>query len=276
MEKEGQIWVSVITVCYTCRQVIEQTMRSVLEQNYPFVEYIVIDGASKDGTKEEIERMAPLFREKGYRFHMISEPDHGIYDAMNKGIKLASGEWINFMNAGDRFYDCHVLSRIFGSPVPEAYSIVYGDTVLHLAFGDVEMRPKPLDYLKKKMAFCHQSAFVRTKEMQLRPFDTRYRLAADYDFFYYCYLKEKKFEYMAFPVAIFESEEGASSLNRLKVNRVYAQIKGIAKTVIWKLKYVCKYVSVKLKEACYASLPDSCVRKLREKNYERLRRRRLK
>ena len=148
MEKEGQIWVSVITVCYTCRQVIEQTMRSVLEQNYPFVEYIVIDGASKDGTKEEIERLAPL--------------------------------------------------------------------------------------------------------------------------------KEKKFEYMAFPVAIFESEEGASSLNRLKVNREYAQIKGIDKTVIWKLKYVCKYVSVKLKEAFYASLPDSCVRKLREKNYERLRRRRLK
>ena len=180
------------------------------------------------------------------------------------------------MNAGDRFYDCHVLSRIFGSPVPEAYSIVYGDTVLHLAFGDVEMRPKPLDYLQKKMAFCHQSAFVRTKEMQLHPFDTRYRLAADYDFFYYCYLKKKKFEYMAFPVAIFESEEGASSLNRLKVNREYAQIKGIDKTVIWKLKYVCKYMSVKLKEAFYASLPDSCVRKLREKNYERLRRRRLK
>ena len=81
---------------------------------------------------------------------------------------------------------------------------------------------------------------------------------------------------MAFPVAIFESEEGASSLNRLKVNREYAQIKGIDKTVIWKLKYVCKYVSVNLKEAFYASLPDSCVRKLREKNYERLRRRRLK
>lgn len=72
MGKEGQIWVSVITVCYTCRQVIEQTMRSVLEQNYPFVEYIVIDGASKDGTTVEIERLAPLFREKGYRFHLVT------------------------------------------------------------------------------------------------------------------------------------------------------------------------------------------------------------
>ena len=112
MEKEGQIWVSVITVCYTCRQVIEQTMRSVLEQNYPFVEYIVIDGASKDGTKEEIERLAPLFREKGYRFHMISEPDHGIYDAMNKAAAKATGDYILFLNAGDTFANCEVIKNV--------------------------------------------------------------------------------------------------------------------------------------------------------------------
>lgn len=251
-------------------------MRSVLGQNYPFVEYIVIDGASTDGTKEEVERLAPLFKEKGYRFRLVSEPDQGIYDAMNKGIRLASGEWINFMNAGDRFYDCNVLSRIFERSVSPECCVLYGDTVLHLAFGDVKMRPKPQDYMRKKMAFCHQSAFVRTREMQLHPFDTRYHLAADYEFFYYCYLQKRIFEYLAFPVAVFESEFGVSSLNRLRVNREYAQIKGIDKTIAWRLNYVFKYMSVNLKEIFYTCLPDSYVEMLREKNYERLRKRRLR
>ena len=130
MEKEGQIWVSVITVCYTCRQVIEQTMRSVLEQNYPFVEYIVIDGASKDGTKEEIERLAPLFREKGYRFHMISEPDHGIYDAMNKGFRMATGEIIGIINSDDLIAETTAIEKIVrcfeaNSSVDAVYADLY-------------------------------------------------------------------------------------------------------------------------------------------------------
>lgn len=276
MEKEKQPWISVVTVCFNAEQAIEQTMRSVLNQTYPFIEYIIIDGASTDRTQNIIEQLVPLFQEKNYRLRYISEPDKGIYDAMNKGIGIASGEWINFMNAGDRFYDTNVINRIFKHQVSPECSVLYGDTIFDLDFGEIEMRPKPLDYLQKKMAFCHQSAFVRTREMKLRPFDMRYQLAADYDFFYYCYLQKKKFEYRAFPMAVFESEKGASSSNRLKVNREYAQIKGLDKSVVWQLKYAFKYISTKSKAAFYSCLPDSYVKGLRRKNYKRLQRRRLK
>lgn len=275
-KQEKRPWISVITVCYNAAPAIEQTMRSVWEQTYPFVEYIVIDGGSTDGTKEKIARSESLFTERNYRFRFVSEPDRGIYDAMNKGIRLAEGEWINFMNAGDSFYDRQVLERVFERPVSPSCSILYGDTVLRLAFGEVEMAPKPLDYLQKKMAFCHQSAFVRTGEMRRRPFDTRYRLAADYDFFYACYLQKQGFEYLGFPVAVFESEEGTSSSNRLEVNREYARVKGIDATLSWRLKYAGKWMSVGLKKLFYACLPEASVKKLRKKNYERLKRRRLK
>lgn len=275
-EQEKRLWISVVTVCYNARKGIEQTLCSVLEQTYPWVEYIVIDGGSTDGTKEIITRSESLFLKRNYRFRFISEPDEGIYDAMNKGIRIARGEWINFMNAGDCFYNRDVLERVFERPVPPACSILYGDTILHLAFGDVEMSPKPLDDLRKKMVFCHQSAFVRTREMQFRPFDTRYQLAADYDFFYACYLQKQGFEYLGFPIAIFESEEGASSSNRLQVNREYARIKGIDTTLLWRLKYVGKWLSVWLKKLFYGCLPATCVKKLRKKNYERLKKRRLK
>lgn len=271
-----QPWVSVVTVCFNAERAIELTMRSVLNQTYSFIEYIIIDGASTDRTQNIIRQIAPLFEKKNYRFHYISEPDKGIYDAMNKGIGMACGEWINFMNAGDYFYEPNVISRIFERPVSAECSVLYGDTILNLDFGEVEMRPKPLDYLQKKMAFCHQSAFVRTKEMKLRPFNMRYQLAADYDFFYHCYLQKKKFEYQAFPVAVFESEKGASSSNRLKVNREYAQIKGLDKTTVWQLKYAFKYISTKSKAVFYSCLPDSYMKELRRKNYKRLQRRRLK
>lgn len=268
--------ISIITVCYNAAKTIEQTLRSVLEQTYPQVEYILVDGASSDDTVALIARYAPLFRQKGFSMEWTSEPDQGIYDAMNKGIRRATGEWINFMNAGDCFYDKTVLARLFGGArISPDCCILYGDTVLRLAFGKVEMRPKPLDYLRKKMAFCHQSTFVRTEEMRRHPFNTHYRLAADYDFFYHCYLAHKGFQYDPAPIAIFEAETGASSAHRLQVNREYAEIKGIDGTIGWKIGYLFKYIAVKAKTFFYACLPDAYVKELRRKNYERLKRRRM-
>lgn len=87
---------SVITVCYNAVNVLESTINSILLQNYKNIEYIIIDGGSSDGTLD-------IIRKYEDRIHYwISEPDNGIYDAMNKGIRLAGGRWINFMNAGDR------------------------------------------------------------------------------------------------------------------------------------------------------------------------------
>lgn len=96
---KNNILISVVTVSYNAVATIEQTLLSVINQTYPNIEYIIIDGGSTDGTVDIIKKYADEI------VYWISEPDKGIYDAMNKGIKKANGEWINFINAGDSYYD---------------------------------------------------------------------------------------------------------------------------------------------------------------------------
>ncbi|ROT05017.1 glycosyltransferase, partial [Muribaculaceae bacterium Isolate-104 (HZI)] len=111
--------ISVVTVCYNAADSIEQTMLSVLNQSYPYIEYIVIDGGSTDGTVDIIKKYADRLA------YWVSEPDKGIYDAMNKGIAAATGSYINFMNSGDSFYDNRVVEAIFKDGCDSA-DIIYG------------------------------------------------------------------------------------------------------------------------------------------------------
>lgn len=263
--------VSIITVCRNAESCIEATMDSILSQTFQSIEYIVIDGASTDRTLPLVKEREEAFRRKGIVFRWLSEPDGGIYDAMNKGIRLASGRWLNFMNAGDGFHDPEVLADIFrcGEYPPEV-GVVYGDTELRLSFGFVEMLPKPLAYVQKKMAFCHQSSFVRAEVMRAHPFDLSYPYAADYAFFYRYYRSGGEFRYVHRLVAYFESEEGASSRNRLKVNREYARIRGVDQTLRWRLWYVFKCFRVKLKDSLQHIFPQQYVRAVRERNYRRI------
>jgi len=103
-----EIKVTIITVTYNAERFIERTIQSIIGQDYPNIEYIVIDGGSDDDTINIIKK------HEEYIAYWISEPDGGIYDAMNKGIEVATGEWINFMNAGDTFSHASVLSHIKG------------------------------------------------------------------------------------------------------------------------------------------------------------------
>ena len=96
---------TIITVVYNCADSIEQTIQSVLSQTCPSMEYIIVDGGSTDGTLEIIER----YKTSVTKF--ISKPDKGIYDAMNRGISMAEGQWVNFMNSGDTFTDPSVLAQ---------------------------------------------------------------------------------------------------------------------------------------------------------------------
>ena len=126
--------ISIITICYNCREDLEQTIQSVIAQSYANKEYIVVDGGSTDGTADVLA---------SYRQHidiLISERDNGIYDALNKGIRLASGEWIICMNAGDVFDDKDVLSNLFQSPIPSDKSFLYSDFNLLHDDGTIEKR----------------------------------------------------------------------------------------------------------------------------------------
>jgi len=116
--------VTIITVCYNRKNTIAKAIQSVLEQNYNDIEYIVIDGNSTDGTKEIIE----TYKDKISQY--ISEPDKGMYDAINKGLKLATGDIIGLMHSDDEFYDKKVITRIASRFDSEKYiDGVYGDGV---------------------------------------------------------------------------------------------------------------------------------------------------
>lgn len=171
--------VSIITVVYNGVGVLEKTIRSVASQDYPEKEYIVIDGASKDGTVELLKAHADVIQQ------WISEPDKGLYDAMNKGLKLASGDFVIFLNAGDCFYNDKILSEVFTGYDGNS-DILYGETLIVSPEGaEIGMRrlkaPERLEWksMINGMVVCHQSVFVRRT---LAPqYNLNYRVAADYD-----------------------------------------------------------------------------------------------
>lgn len=116
--------VSIITVCYNSASTIEQTIQSVLQQSYKHIEYIIVDGDSNDGTVEIIKKYLPHVSK------FISEPDKGIYDAMNKGIQNANGEIVGILNSDDLFFDKEIISKIVNAFVDNNTEVVYGNIVM--------------------------------------------------------------------------------------------------------------------------------------------------
>lgn len=178
--------VSVITVCYNADKTIKNTIESVLQQSYTCYEYIVVDGASTDDTLNIVREYSDQFAHKQVQLKIISEKDHGIYDAMNKGIDLASGNWIIFMNADDSFYNEDALKNVFANNL-NAYDVVYGDCVRIDSQGQYPMKANPPETLPKQMPFMHQAVFTRSSLCKRYKFNLDYILCADYDFFFKIY-----------------------------------------------------------------------------------------
>ena len=169
---------SVITIVYNNVRDIERTMLSVLNQTYPNIEYIIIDGDSTDGTREIIEK----YSKKLAKF--VSEEDKGIYDAMNKGLALATGDYVLFMNSGDEIYDAETVCQVFDT-APGA-DIYYGETEMYNdnweSLGQRRHQaPDTFDWHSFKHGMCisHQAIYV--KRSLAVSYDLRYKYSADID-----------------------------------------------------------------------------------------------
>lgn len=182
--------ISIITVVYNDAQGLETTLQSVANQSYKNIEYIVVDGASKDNTLEVIKKNEAKIS------IWKSEPDKGIYDAMNKGLALATGDYVWFMNAGDVIYNNETLSDIFKTCEANA-DVYYGETQeINMAGEAIGLRrlktPEQLNWLsfKRGMLVSHQSILI--KKSFCKNYDTQYKISADIDWVIYALRKSKK------------------------------------------------------------------------------------
>ncbi|MCX6304480.1 MAG: glycosyltransferase family 2 protein [Bacteroidetes bacterium] len=187
--------VSIITVVLDDKAGFEKTARSIMGQDYPGIEWIVIDGGSSDGTAEAVKQL-------GDRIAIaVSEPDAGCYDAMNKGLDKATGEWVNFMNAGDVFAETTAVSKLMASDLPDV-GVAYGDTLAAYRQGPVLKKAGSPEDLDRGMVVCHQSVFVRTHLAKKARFDLQYRIGADYDQLLKLKAQGCRFLHVPWPVAL--------------------------------------------------------------------------
>lgn len=171
--------VTIITVVYQGANFLSQTIQSVLEQNYENIEYIIIDGGSSDGTVEIIQQYEDKID------YWVSEPDKGIADAMNKGVKLAQGILINHLHAGDKFADSDVVSKIVSSYIEESWRWCFGVQKLIDGSGATlgYFVPPKFNklFLKVINTIPHQTVFIeKSLFAEVGYFDTTYKCAMDY------------------------------------------------------------------------------------------------
>ncbi len=219
MMLDSEYKVSIITVVYNGVKTLEQAIQSVLNQTYTNIEYVIIDGQSTDGTIDIIEKY------KDKISYYVSEPDQGIYDAMNKGLATVSGDIIGILNSDD-WYDPNAVEYVMDCFADNDTDIVYGG-FKHVESDGIISSVKtmaPLTDLWYEILICHQAAFVKReiyKKMGVYSLD--YKIAADYEFFLRCYSKRVKFTYLEKELVYFRFT-GISSTKHLRCAEEINQI----------------------------------------------------
>ena len=197
---------SIITVNLNNRDGLQKTIDSVVSQTFKDFEWIVIDGGSTDGSKELIEQYADHFA------YWVSEPDKGIYNAMNKGIMVAKGEYLQFLNSGDWLYGDTALERCFRHELNA--DIVYGD-LFFCAGEEMTQSQYPEDVSLRffyKYSLGHNATFIKRKLLQDTLYDEDLKIVSDWKFFFAAALSDKKFEKIGEVVSCFDTK-GISSMN---------------------------------------------------------------
>ncbi len=174
---------SIITVTYNAEKALEETIQSIISQTYKDIEYIIVDGGSKDRTLSIIEKY------KSHIAKVVSEPDKGLYDAMNKGLKMATGDYVCFLNAGDSLHEDETVTMMVKSIEKNQFpDIIYGETAIvdskrHFMHMRRLSAPAKLNWksFKNGMLVCHQAFFAKREIAIDEPYNLKYRFSADFD-----------------------------------------------------------------------------------------------
>jgi len=257
--------ISVITITYQAEANFRQTAESVLGQTYSNFEYLIIDGNSKDDTVSLIKEYESKFCARGIPFRWISEPDNGIYDAMNKGIKMASGDYVWFMNAGDSIASSECMEEILKT-IP-GYQInsgeiskndlpdfIYGETCVVNEQGEILgarrlKSPEKLDWKSFKMGMlvCHQSMLAKRSVAPL--FDLKYRYSSDIDWTIRCLLISKNIHNTHIITSHYQ--DGGVSTKKMRASlrerfKIMAKYYGFLPTAFRHLWFGCRALWFKL------------------------------
>jgi glycosyltransferase involved in cell wall biosynthesis len=256
---------SVVTITYNAQAVLQPTLQSVLKQSYEGVEHLIIDGASKDDTL----RLAEAYKQQsdelglGHKVIIQSEPDHGIYDAMNKGLTQASGDYIIYMNAGDSFPADDTLEQIARRchlnelPSGELPAVLYGETDIidqerrFLRHRRLQPPAEGLSWrsFREGMLVCHQAFYARTDIAKNLQYDTRYRYSADVDWCIRVMREAERMNLPLVPIGIVTAlylEEGQTTQNHraslLERFRVMKSHYGLISTLLQHAWFVIRAV----------------------------------
>lgn len=201
---------SIITVSLNSGDKLYETVCNVLKQTYEDYEIVIKDGLSSDDSLEKVKSL------NSDKIKVFSEKDRGIYDAMNRAVELAIGEFVIFMNAGDKFYSGDVLEKIALLDAPLINTIIYGDTYFVTSDSLSKAAPKITGSVCYRNIPCHQAIFYSRDTLLRRGFDTSYRIRADFEHFAYSYFKGGTgFVYANIPICYYEG----AGFSESKANR---------------------------------------------------------
>lgn len=238
-----ELKLSIITICYNAASDLQKTIKSVALQNFKDYEYLIIDGGSKDNTLSIIKQ------NQGIITKWVSEPDKGIYDAMNKGVKMASGEWLIMMNAGDVFADANVLRNVFNRKIADNITFLYGDT-LHISPDGAQIRRR--NNINKGLINHQASIYRRSLHLEHGLYIVTDKIIIS-DYLFFIRIPIEQFLYLDMPISI-NDENGISNQGNWCRQQIYCADVVFRKRTFYGM--IISYIWKEIKSVFPTSLKD--------------------
>lgn len=245
----GNPLLSAVTVVRNDREAFVKTLHSIRSQPFESIEHIIIDGSDS----LDIETLMEPYLSGSVTY--LHEPDKGIYDAMNKGLALAKGEWVQFLNAGDTYHSSDTLQQMMGKD-HVACDVIFGDSVADYGRFRIYQKASAVGALWKGMPFRHQAVFFRRTVLGGKSFDLFYTISADFELICTLFKAKKRFKYVALPVVIYDAF-GLSNQKMIKSYREQYRIsaKYFKFTPAMHLRNCCRIIFIGMVQCAKWVLP---------------------